>query len=110
MKDLSPRDGANVPKRENMTAAEKAVMAEVEKLTQSETVAFAMLAKEQQLTRMATEDCADHLRDIKDMLVLTLKNFSVALPAALAKAIEDGDYDPNELPGPDEDEGEDDEA
>lgn len=115
MKELSPRDGAHVPKAERLSADQKALMQQVEDLTKSESAALAVLAQASLGTQAATEDMADRLREIVDLLVKTLQHFHIPLPAALSKAIEENDYDPDfiEPEGDDpedEDEDEDDDV
>lgn len=105
-KDLSPRDGAHIPRQERMSEDQKALMQQVEDLTKSESAALAVLAQASLGTQAATEDMADRLREIVDLLVKAMLQFGVPLPAALQKAIDDKDYDPDSL---DDEEDEDDE-
>lgn len=108
-KDLSPRDGSHIPKQERMTHDQKALMQQVEDLTKSESAALAVLAQASLGTQAATEDMADRLREIVDLLVKAMLQFGVPLPAQLAKAIEDKEYDPDFIDpeGDDEDDEED---
>lgn len=105
-KDLSPRDGAHIPKQERMTDEQKALMQQVEDLTKSESAALAVLAQATLGTQAASEENADRLQEIVDILVKAMIQFGVPLPAALAKAIADKEYDPDSL-DEDEDEEED---
>ncbi len=106
-KDLSPRDGAHIPKQERLSDDQKALMKQVEDLTKSESAALAVLAQATLGTQAATEDMADRLREIVDLLVKAMQQFGVPLPAALQKAITDKDYDPDFIE-PDDDEDDDD--
>ncbi len=108
MKDLTPREGANIPSREKLSPAEKKVMDEVERLTKSEAAAFAVLAQAQQATQVAVEDCADRLQAIMDMMVKIALHFSIPLPSAIARDMEAKVYDPDDV-SEEDDEGEDDE-
>ncbi len=103
-KDLSPRDGSHIPRQERMTPDQKALMQQVEDLTKSESAALAVLAQASLGTQAATEETADRLQEIVDILVKAMQQFGVPLPAALAKAIADKEYDPDELEGPEDDE------
>ncbi len=108
-KDLSPRDGAHIPKQERMTDEQKALMQQVEDLTKSESAALAVLAQASLGTQAATEDMADRLREIVDILVKAMIQFQVPLPAALAKAIADKEYDPDSLDDEEDEEEDEDE-
>lgn len=104
-KDLTPRDGANVPKQEQLTKEQKELMKQVEDLTKSESAALAVLAQASLGTQAACEDMNDRLQEIVDLLVKAMTQFGVPLPAGIAKAIADKDYDPDFISP----EGEDDE-
>ncbi len=110
MKDLTPRDGANIPNREKLSPAEKKVMEEVERLTKSESAAFAVFAQAQQGTQFAVEDCADRLQAIMDMMVKIALHFSIPLPAAIARDMEAKVYDPDDVSEGDDEEDEDDDG
>lgn len=106
-KDLSPRDGAHIPRQERMTVEQKALMQQVEDLTKSESAALAVLAQASLGTQEATADMSDRLREIVDLLVKAMIQFGVPLPAALQKAIADKEYDPDDI-NPEEPEGDED--
>lgn len=110
-RDLTPRDGSHIPKQERLTQDQKALMKQVEDLTKSESAALAVLAQASLGTQEATEDMADRLREIVDILVKAMQQFGVPLPAALTKAIAEKDYDPDfiepESPEGDEEDEED---
>ncbi len=110
MKDLTPRDGANIPKRENLSPAEKRVADEIERLTKSEAAAFAVLAQAMAGTQAACEDSHDLLRDIKDVLVKVCEHFAIPLPASIKLAMEQKTYDPDELVSDEDDEDEEEDA
>ncbi len=105
-KDLSPRDGAHIPKQEHLSKDQKALMDQVAELTKSENTALSVLAQAAMGTQENTLDMADRLREIVDILVKAMQQFGVPLPAALTKAIVDKEYDPDSL---DDEEDEDDE-
>lgn len=105
MKDLNPRDGASVPKMERLNPEQIALMQQVEELTKSESKALAVLAQASLSTQAAAEFAADRLEEIVDILVKTVTQFGVPLPARLSKAIADKEYDPDSLDG---DKGDDD--
>ncbi len=110
-KDLTPRDGVegiHIPKQERMTPDQKALMQQVEDLTKSESAALAVLAQASLGTQAATEDMADRLREIVDILVKAMQQFGVPLPAALTKAIAEKDYDPDFIDTEEDDEDDDD--
>ncbi len=110
-RDLTPRDGSHIPKQERMTEDQKALMKQVEDLTKSESAALAVLAQAMMATQEASEDTADRLREIVDILVKAMQQFGVPLPAALTKAIADAEYDPDFIePESDEEDEEDEDA
>jgi hypothetical protein len=108
---LTPRDGANIPSRENLSPDQKRLMEQVADLTKSENHAISVLVQAQEATLAAVEDCGDRLQTIIDLLVKALQNFGVPLPKSLEAAIIKGDYNPDELSevGDDEEDEEDDE-
>lgn len=103
-KDLSPRDGAHIPKSEKLSDEQKELMRQVEDLTKSESAALAVLAQASMGTHAACEDMSERLQEIVDLLVKAMQQFGVPLPAALSKAIADKEYDPDYIPTDDEDE------
>ena len=108
-KDLSPRDGAHIPRQERMTEEQRMLMQQVEDLTKSESAALAVLAQASLGTQAAVEDAADRLQEIVDLLVKAMKQFGVELPAAISKAMADKEYDPDYIEPEGPEGGEDDE-
>ncbi len=106
-KDLTPRDGNKIPKRENVSAEEREVMDEIEKLSQDQAHAVAVLAKASAETAEHTDETAMLLSEVKDLLIKVMQHFSIPLPKAIAKEIADGIYDPDAC---EEDEDDDDEG
>ncbi len=102
MEELTPRE--NAPKSEQLTKEQKATMAEIERLTQDQGAALAVLAQAQAETAAACCDAADTLESILNVLVKVAKQFQVPLPAGLAE------YDPDAIDQEDEDEDEDEEG
>jgi len=107
-KELSPRDGAHIPKSEKLSEEQKELMRQVEDLTKSESAALAVLAQASMGTHAACEDMSERLQEIVDLLVKAMQQFGVPLPAALSKAIADKEYDPDFI-APDDDEDDDEE-
>jgi len=108
---LTPRDGAKIPKQEVLSKDQKALMDQVTELTKSENHAISVLVQAQEATLAAVEDCNDRLQTIVDLLVKAMNQFGVPLPKALDTAIAKGQYNPDEEPpeGDDEEDDEDDE-
>ena len=101
---LNPREGAGIPRREQISAQDKKLMEEVAELTKNEAAAFAVLAQAQAATAETSEESALLLRDIKDCLVKVMVHFSIPLPASIKAAMDADEYSPDDM-----DEGEDDE-
>lgn len=107
MPELTPRDGAKIPPRENLAAHEKAMMAEIEALTKSEAAALNAMATAAMRTADATEAMADTLEDLKAILVKVCIQAGFPLPARIEADIKSEDYDPDDMLDDDGDDAED---
>ncbi len=106
MDELTPRD--NAPKRETLSDDQKAIMADIEHLTQDQAAAMAVLAQAQAQTAAACADMADTLDGILAILVKVSQQFAVPLPTGIISAIAEKSYDPDAVMGDDEEEGDED--
>lgn len=105
--ELTPRDGARIPKAERLAPSEQAVMAQIEELSKSEASALNSLATSAMHTADMTSIMAETLEDIKDLLVKVCLNMRMELPKRIADAVAAGEYSPDDMPdGDDEDEDE----
>lgn len=93
--ELLPRDGAHIPRREQVSPDEQAAIREIERLAGSEAQAMTVLAQSALRSADATEDGADLLEDIRDILIKVCQNFSIPLPKRIADALESGDLNPD---------------
>lgn len=96
--ELTPRDGAKLPpKQERLPPHEKALMEEIDKMAKDEAQAMTVLANSALRTADAAEDTADLLDDVKAIMVKICMKFGIDLPARVQKAIDAGEYSPDEI-------------